>query len=218
MLRQLRVSQIRDEITMAMTDLGGEVVIEIEDRPPGKREGRVRDPFGNVWILSKTIETLTNEQIQNRLVGQLGLIDITVLTSCRETDQRYALSMNIHGFDHIVLCVHNVDVTLEFYQQVLGMTPREERPGKWSLHFGSNKISLQGVGTAPDLAKKTVPGSGNFCLLTDTPIEEITATLRAHDVTIVEGPSEKLGAVGRLMSVYFRDPDDNLVEVSNRLA
>ncbi len=126
--------------------------------------------------------------------------------------------MNIHGFDHIVLCVNNVDVTLEFYQHLLGMTPREERPGKWSLYFGSNKISLQGAGTAPDLAIKTVPGSGNFCLLTDTPIEEITAKLRAHDVTIVEGPSEKLGAVGRLMSVYFRDPDDNLVEVSNKLA
>lgn len=58
-----------DEIAEAMVELGGEVVIEIEDRPYGKREGRVRDPFGHAWILSKTIENLTNEQIQNRLGG-----------------------------------------------------------------------------------------------------------------------------------------------------
>ncbi|WP_171179272.1 VOC family protein [Ruegeria sp. HKCCD8929] len=57
----------------------------------------------------------------------------------------------------------------------------------------------------------------NFCLVTDTPIEDVVERLRSHDVTIVEGPAEKLGAIGKLMSVYFRDPDDNLVEVSNRL-
>ncbi|MEX0364479.1 MAG: VOC family protein [Ruegeria sp.] len=125
--------------------------------------------------------------------------------------------MNIYGFDHIVLCVRDVSATLEFYRNVLGMTAREERPGKWSLHFGSSKISLQDALTAPMLAKKTVPGSGNFCLVTDTPIEDVVEKLRSHDVTIVEGPAEKLGAVGKLMSVYFRDPDNNLVEVSNRL-
>lgn len=116
--------------------------------------------------------------------------------------------MNIYGFDHIVLCVRDVNATLEFYQQVLGMTAREERLGKWSVHFGSSKISLQDALTAPTLAKKTVPGSGNFCLVTDTPIEDVAGRLRAHGVTIVEGPAEKLGAVGKLMSVYFRDPDD----------
>ncbi len=97
------------------------------------------------------------------------------------------------------------------------MRAREERPGKWSLHFGSSKISLQDALKAPTLAEKTVPGSGNFCLVTDTPIEDVVGRLRLHGVTIVEGPAEKLGAVGKLMSVYFRDPDDNLVEVSNKL-
>ncbi|MET1416696.1 VOC family protein [Roseibium sp. HPY-6] len=125
--------------------------------------------------------------------------------------------MNIYDFDHIVLCVRDVNTTLEFYRNVLGMTAREERPGKWSLHFGSSKISLQDALTAPKLAKMTVPGSGNFCLITDTPIEDVIEKLNSCDVAIVEGPAEKLGAVGRLMSVYFRDPDDNLVEVSNRL-
>lgn len=98
------------------------------------------------------------------------------------------------------------------------MTVREERPGKWSLHFGSSKISLQNARTAPELAKKTVPGSGNFCVLTTTPIEDIVETLLSHDIAIVEGPAEKKGAVSTLMSVYFRDPDENLVEVSNNLA
>lgn len=126
--------------------------------------------------------------------------------------------MKIHGFDHIVLCVRSVDATLEFYQRVLGLEAREERPGKWSLHFGSSKISLQDAETLPGLAERTVPGSGNFCLLTDLPIEEVVARLRSNGVEIVEGPAEKAGAVGKLMSVYFRDPDANLVEVSNRIS
>ncbi len=96
------------------------------------------------------------------------------------------------------------------------MAAREERPGKWSLHFGSNKISVQDANDLPSLAEKTVPGSGNFCVLTDEPMEDVIARLQSHSVEIVEGPADKAGAVGKLMSVYFRDPDGNLVEVSNR--
>lgn len=126
--------------------------------------------------------------------------------------------MNITGFDHIVLCVRDVDASIEFYRRVLGLEPREERPGKWSLHFGDAKISLQHAASAPGLAAKTVPGSGNFCLVTETPMDEVIAQLGAHDVETVEGPAEKIGAIGKLMSIYFRDPDGNLVEVSNRLS
>ncbi len=125
--------------------------------------------------------------------------------------------MQIYGFDHIVLCVCNVDATLDFYRHVLGMTAREERPGKWSLHFGANKISVQDANDLPSLAEKTVPGSGNFCVVTDTPIDDVVAQLESNNIEIVEGPAEKAGAVGKLMSVYFRDPDGNLVEISNRL-
>ena len=131
---------------------------------------------------------------------------------------RYNVGMNIYGFDHIVLCVRSVEATLEFYQRVLGLEAREERAGKWSLHFGSNKISIQDANALPGLAAKTVPGSGNFCVLTDLPIENVVAQLRSNDVEIVEGPAEKAGAVGKLMSVYFRDPDANLVEVSCRVS
>jgi catechol 2,3-dioxygenase-like lactoylglutathione lyase family enzyme len=125
--------------------------------------------------------------------------------------------MRINSLDHIVLCVADVLVTRRFYQRVLGMDAREERPGKWSLHFGPNKISLQDARTPPELARGTVPGSGNFCVLTDVPMQEVVAHLAREGVAIIDGPGERIGAAGRILSVYFRDPDGNLVEVSNQL-
>lgn len=125
--------------------------------------------------------------------------------------------MNVSGFDHIVLCVDDVDATCRFYAAALGMAAREERPGKWSLHFGANKISLQDVRSAPAIARATVPGSGNFCLLTDEPIDAVVAHLRRQGIEIIDGPGEREGATGPILSVYFRDPDGNLVEVSNLL-
>jgi catechol 2,3-dioxygenase-like lactoylglutathione lyase family enzyme len=97
------------------------------------------------------------------------------------------------------------------------MEARQERPGKWSLHFGSNKISLQDARSSPDIARETVPGSGNFCVLTNDLVEDVADSLRALEVEIVAGPAERDGATGRIRSVYFRDPDGNLVEVSNRV-
>ena len=123
----------------------------------------------------------------------------------------------ITGIDHIVLCVKDVGRTIAFYEKALGMQPREERPGKWSLHFGSNKISLQDATSAPDMARGTVPGSGNFCVLTEVPVEELASALRDLGIDILAGPAERDGAISKLWSIYFRDPDGNLVEVSNRL-
>ena len=125
--------------------------------------------------------------------------------------------MRAASLDHIVLCVRDVTATLAFYERVLGMETREERPGKWSLHFGANKISLQDAAAAPVNARGTVPGSGNFCVLTDTPIEDVLSHLAREDVAVIAGPGERVGATGPILSVYFRDPDGNLVEVSNRL-
>jgi catechol 2,3-dioxygenase-like lactoylglutathione lyase family enzyme len=125
--------------------------------------------------------------------------------------------MQVRSFDHIVLCVVDVAATSRFYERVLGMQSREERPGKWSLHFGDNKISLQEAGAAPGIAADTVPGSGNFCLLSDVPMADVVTHLAAQRVEIVAGPGERAGATGPILSVYFRDPDGNLVEVSNQL-
>ena len=124
----------------------------------------------------------------------------------------------VQALDHIVLCVRDVAATRLFYADLLGMEPREERPGKWSLHFGDQKISLQDAVAPPAIARDTVPGSGNFCLITDEPMDEILAGLRNANVDIVEGPGERAGATGPILSVYFHDPDGNLVEVGNRIA
>ena len=123
----------------------------------------------------------------------------------------------VDHLDHIVLCVADVKKTIAFYSTLLSMEPREERPGKWSLHFGEQKISLQDAQTAPEIARATAPGSGNFCLLTDTPIDEFASDLAERGIEVVAGPSEREGATGKILSVYIHDPDGNLVEVSNRL-
>lgn len=125
--------------------------------------------------------------------------------------------MKVRAFDHIVLAVTDVARTCQFYRDLLGMEPREERPGKWSLHFGEHKISLQDAASAPDIARATVPGSGNFCLLTDEPVGAFTDRLKRNGIAIVAGPGERSGAAGPILSVYFKDPDGNLVEVSNSL-
>ena len=125
--------------------------------------------------------------------------------------------IRVKALDHIVLCVRDVAASCRFYEHLLGMEPREERPGKYSLHFGDQKISLQDIRAAPAIARGTVPGSGNFCLLSDQPMREIIAQLEKSNVAIVDGPAERDGALGKLLSIYFHDPDGNLVEVSNRI-
>ncbi len=120
----------------------------------------------------------------------------------------------VSGLDHIVLCVRNVAATRAFYERVLGMASREERAGKYSLHFGANKISLQDAATSPSIARDTVPGSGNFCLLSNTPVTEWRAHLAAQGVEIIDA-GRRDGAIGTIDSLYFNDPDGNLVEVSN---
>jgi catechol 2,3-dioxygenase-like lactoylglutathione lyase family enzyme len=124
--------------------------------------------------------------------------------------------MHVHKLDHIVLAVADIPRTRAFYERVLGMRAEEERPGKWCLLFGSNKISLHEVGDVPAIAQGTIRGSGNFCMLTDTPIEEVTNTLAGEGIEIVAS-GERHGGAGRMMSVYFKDPDGNLIEVSRLL-
>ena len=117
------------------------------------------------------------------------------------------------GIDHIVLCVTDVFATMSFYEQTLGMKAREDQVGKWSLHFGTARISLQSPDSIAQMAKGTTPGSGNFCVVTEDDIETLAAHLRSCDVTILDGPGLNKGALGPMRSVYFNDPDGNLVEV-----
>jgi catechol 2,3-dioxygenase-like lactoylglutathione lyase family enzyme len=122
--------------------------------------------------------------------------------------------MQVYALDHIVLVVADVARTCAFYERTLGMQPVEHRPGQWALEFGANKISLQPAASVPPIARRTSPGSGNFCVLTDSPVEDVVEHLRREKVEIVEGPAPRVGAAGNLISVYFYDPDGNLVEVS----
>jgi len=124
--------------------------------------------------------------------------------------------VKIDRLDHFVLTVADPEATCAFYSRALGMRPITFGGGRKALAFGAQKINLHQAGREfePKAARPT-PGSGDFCLVTSVPMAEVIAHLEACGVTIVEGPVAKTGATGPLRSVYFRDPDLNLVEVSN---
>ncbi|TPL99328.1 MULTISPECIES: VOC family protein [unclassified Mesorhizobium] len=124
----------------------------------------------------------------------------------------------IISIDHFVLTVASLEATCAFYQRVLGFK-RIDTPGlPTALAFGNQKINVHEVGrTFEPKAKSPTPGAGDFCLITDRPLGELLASLEADRVAMELGPVERIGARGRMMSVYFRDPDDNLIEVSEYL-
>lgn len=124
--------------------------------------------------------------------------------------------MKIDALDHFVLTVKDIAATCDFYSKVLGMVVIKFGEGRNALTFGSQKINLheQGKEFEPK-AHNPVPGSGDICLITSLTLPEVIAHLSACKVEIIEGPVKRTGAVGTLLSVYFRDPDLNLIEVSN---
>ena len=125
----------------------------------------------------------------------------------------------IRSIDHFVLTVASIEETCLFYQKALGIGVEVFGPEKrTALIFGDQKINLHEVGRVfTPRARVATAGSGDFCLLTETPVDEVVAHLAGLGIAIEEGPVRKTGATGPLNSVYFRDPDGNLVEVSNRI-
>jgi catechol 2,3-dioxygenase-like lactoylglutathione lyase family enzyme len=126
--------------------------------------------------------------------------------------------MRIDHIDHFVLTVASIQATCDFYSRVLGMSVVTFGQGRKALAFGSQKINLHEIGREyhPNADVPTA-GSADFCLITDTPIEEVVKHLEACGVPVVEGPATRTGARGAIRSVYLRDPDQNLVELSNYL-
>jgi catechol 2,3-dioxygenase-like lactoylglutathione lyase family enzyme len=126
--------------------------------------------------------------------------------------------MQIEGLDHLVLTVADVGRTRDFYERVLGMEPVVFGEGRHALAFGAQKINLHEAGREfePKAAVPT-PGSAALCFLTDAPVAEVVEHLAANGVEILEGPMRRTGAAGPITSVYFRDSDGNLIEVSGRL-
>ena len=109
-------------------------------------------------------------------------------------------------------------MTVDFYQRVLGMKPVSFKGGRRALVFGNSKINLHQAGHEFEpKAARPGPGTADLCFIVDEPIERIQAELIAHGVDIEEGPVERTGATGPILSVYLRDPDQNLIELSNYL-
>jgi len=124
--------------------------------------------------------------------------------------------MDIDRIDHFVLTVKDVEATCDFYARVLGMEPVTFAGGRRGLAFGRQKINLHRAGHEYEpKARTALPGTGDFCLITRVPLDAVIAHLAACGVAIEQGPVPKTGATGPIRSVYFRDPDGNLVEVSN---
>jgi catechol 2,3-dioxygenase-like lactoylglutathione lyase family enzyme len=123
--------------------------------------------------------------------------------------------MNIDRIDHVVMTVRDVDATCDFYSRVLGMRVVIFAGGRKALAFGRQKINLHLAGHEyePKAAHPT-PGAVDLCLITTGTLDEAIARLRACNVPIIEGPIAKVGATGPIRSVYFRDPDSNLIELS----
>lgn len=127
--------------------------------------------------------------------------------------------MNIDRLDHVVLTVRDMEATCAFYTRVLGMELVTFGGDRKALRFGTQKINLHQAGREFEpKAEQPTPGSGDLCFIAATPLTEVITHLRACGVEIIEGPVRKTGAAGPLDSVYVRDPDRNLIELSNYAA
>ncbi|NJO04462.1 MAG: VOC family protein [Chloroflexaceae bacterium] len=124
----------------------------------------------------------------------------------------------IHALDHLVLTVRDIEATCRFYERILGMQSITFDNGRRALVFGQQKINLHQQGSEFEpKAARPMPGSADLCFLTSVPVAEVVEELRMKHIHIIEGPVERTGATGPLLSVYFRDPDMNLIEVANML-
>jgi catechol 2,3-dioxygenase-like lactoylglutathione lyase family enzyme len=126
--------------------------------------------------------------------------------------------MKIDSLDHLVLTVKSIQISCDFYSNVLGMEIVKFGSGRFALSFGSQKINLHQLGLEfePKAIRPTA-GSADLCFITSTPLNEVIDHITKCEVAIIEGPILRTGATGKIMSVYLRDPDLNLIEVSNRV-
>lgn len=124
--------------------------------------------------------------------------------------------MKINRIDHLVLTVADIERTVDFYARVLGMEKIEFAQGRIALACGEQKINLHQLGKEFEpRAEHVRAGSADLCLIIDTPIEQAIEHIQQHGVDLIAGPVNRSGAKGKIISVYLRDPDGNLLEVSN---
>ncbi len=124
--------------------------------------------------------------------------------------------MEIERLDHLVLTVQSIESTSNFYKLVLGMEVITFGEGRKALQFGNQKINLHQIGKEFEpKAHSPMPGSADLCFITRTDLRDVINHLQCCNIAIEQGPVARTGALGPLMSIYFRDPDRNLIEISN---
>ncbi|NNK79129.1 MAG: VOC family protein [Litoreibacter sp.] len=132
------------------------------------------------------------------------------------------MTAKLTRLDHLVLTVRDPDATIAFYEGALGMEAEvftaADGTRRTALKLGIQKINLHQAGAEFEpKAETATPGSADLCFLTEEPLETWQAHLKANGVTVIEGPVPRTGATGPLRSLYLRDPDGNLIEVSERV-
>jgi catechol 2,3-dioxygenase-like lactoylglutathione lyase family enzyme len=126
--------------------------------------------------------------------------------------------MEIDRLDHLVLTVRDIAATCHFYERVLGMQVVTFGTARTALRFGRQKINLHQHGYEFEpKARHPKPGSADLCFITTTPLAQVLAHLESCGVVVEEGPVQRTGATGPIVSVYIRDPDGNLIELANTL-
>lgn len=129
--------------------------------------------------------------------------------------RRNETMLNITHLDHLVLTVKDIDVSVAFYQK-LGMKKQLFLGGRVALQFGQQKINLHQLGKEFEpKAKQVQAGSADLCFIVSEPLEQVLGYLKEQHLSIEEGIVERTGAVGKIRSIYLRDPDGNLIELSN---
>lgn len=128
----------------------------------------------------------------------------------------------VNALDHLVLTVADIGASCAFYESVLGMQAESFAPAdgttRWALSFGAQKINLHQAGAEfTPKAQRPTAGSADLCFLSQTPLGQWQKHFAAKQVTIEQGPIQRTGAQGPILSIYIRDPDGNLIEVSNPL-
>jgi catechol 2,3-dioxygenase-like lactoylglutathione lyase family enzyme len=123
--------------------------------------------------------------------------------------------IKLESLDHLVLTVKSIPASIDFYSRILGMDVITFGEGRKALRFGQQKINLHEYGRSFEpCARHPFPGSADLCFITQQPIDAVVNALRQSGVTLIDGPIHRTGAIGQLMSIYIRDPDGNLIEIS----
>jgi catechol 2,3-dioxygenase-like lactoylglutathione lyase family enzyme len=188
-----------ESLTRQLTRRFGEVPDDLDETLYYIRNHRV---LGNAFQLACTAATLDEfrEQLRHLRIGR----------------------PEVFRFDHFVLTVADIPRSVAFYTKMLGMrevTFTVDGETRAALKFGQHKINLHQAGHEFEpKANLPTPGSADLCFITDTPIDTVVAWLKWDGVPILEGPVRRTGATGPLDSVYFRDPDGNLIELANQVA